>query len=76
MSTSTSILITGANQGIGFEVAKQLLSRDERLQHHPESVRIFAGARSQEKATQACSQLQQFAAKGERWVPALCKLDR
>ena len=32
MSTSTSILITGANQGIGFEVAKQLLSRDERLQ--------------------------------------------
>src|ERR1700761_9473642 len=59
MSTTPekSVLITGANAGIGKEVARQLASR-------PEIARIYLACRSRDRATAAQAELE--AATGRR----------
>ena len=51
MSSSTVVLITGANSGIGYTTVRELL--DSSQPYH-----IFLGARSFEKASEAISKLQ------------------
>ncbi|OCF60930.1 hypothetical protein L486_00574 [Kwoniella mangroviensis CBS 10435] len=55
MSGPTIVLITGANTGIGYQAALQLLLS------HNETYKIFVGARSIEKSQQAIKQLRQEA---------------
>jgi NAD(P)-dependent dehydrogenase (short-subunit alcohol dehydrogenase family) len=42
-------LVTGANKGIGFSIARQLAQRD---------IKVIIGARDQDKGIEACKQLQ------------------
>lgn len=55
MSTKLSILITGANQGLGNTICKQLLDQNS-VQLH-----IYAAARSQDKSQQAVEEFKKHA---------------
>lgn len=57
-----SILITGANQGIGFHTAEILVA-------HQDSMTLYVGARSMEKAKGAVEKLQEKTRQGVKLVP-------
>ena len=54
-----TILITGANQGIGFATVQQIISDSS------EEIRIYVGARSITKATEAIERIKSASAKIE-----------
>ncbi|KAL4903845.1 hypothetical protein BDW74DRAFT_155481 [Aspergillus multicolor] len=61
------ILITGANQGLGFAAAKQLASTSK--------YRLLIGARSQEKADRAVKELQVGGSDDHDLTPVVVDLD-